>query len=92
MKLETVIAVRANKTIYRDGDKVIKVFDVIAQRDPRPCLTINAQVGFNADRDNGCSRVTAGVSCSTKIERVLGETLRLHDLFSCGSGEQSDLR
>ncbi len=27
MKLETVIAVRANKTIYRDGDKVIKVFD-----------------------------------------------------------------
>ncbi|MBQ2136294.1 MAG: phosphotransferase [Clostridia bacterium] len=27
MKLEKVIAVRSNKTIYRDGDKCIKVFD-----------------------------------------------------------------
>ena len=27
MKLEKVIAVRTNKTIYRDGDKTIKVFD-----------------------------------------------------------------
>ena len=27
MKLDKVIAVRTNKTIYRDGDKVIKVFD-----------------------------------------------------------------
>lgn len=27
MKLEKVIAVRTDKTIYRDGDKVIKVFD-----------------------------------------------------------------
>lgn len=27
MKLEKVIAVRTNKTVYRDGDQVIKVFD-----------------------------------------------------------------
>ena len=27
MKLEKVIAVRNNKTIYRDGDKCIKVFE-----------------------------------------------------------------
>ena len=27
MKLENVIAVRSNKTVYRDGDKCIKVFD-----------------------------------------------------------------
>ncbi len=27
MKLDNVIAVRANKTIYRDGDTVVKVFD-----------------------------------------------------------------
>ena len=27
MNLDNVIAVRPNKTIYRDGDKVIKVFD-----------------------------------------------------------------
>ena len=27
MKLDNVIAVRPNKTVYRDGDKVIKVFD-----------------------------------------------------------------
>ncbi len=27
MKLDKVIAVRANKTVYRDGDKAIKVFD-----------------------------------------------------------------
>ena len=27
MKLDRVIAVRNNKTIYRDGDKCIKVFD-----------------------------------------------------------------
>ena len=27
MKLDRVIAVRNNKTIYRDGDKCVKVFD-----------------------------------------------------------------
>ena len=27
MKLERVIAVRNNKTIYRDGDRCVKVFD-----------------------------------------------------------------
>ena len=27
MKLEKVIAVRTTKTVYRDGDKVIKVFN-----------------------------------------------------------------
>ena len=27
MNLERVIAVRNNKTVYRDGDKAIKVFD-----------------------------------------------------------------
>ena len=27
MKLEKVIAVRTNKTVYRDGDKVVKMFD-----------------------------------------------------------------
>ena len=27
MKLEKIIAVRNNKTIYRDGDKCIKVFN-----------------------------------------------------------------
>ena len=27
MKLDRVIAVRNNKTVYRDGDKCIKVFD-----------------------------------------------------------------
>ena len=27
MKLDTIIAVRKNKTIYRDGDQCIKVFD-----------------------------------------------------------------
>ena len=27
MKLDRVIAVRNNKTIYRDGDRVIKVFN-----------------------------------------------------------------
>ena len=27
MKLEKIIAVRNNKTIYRDGDKSIKVFN-----------------------------------------------------------------
>ena len=27
MKLENVIAVRKNKTVYRDGDRVIKLFD-----------------------------------------------------------------
>ena len=27
MKLDKVMATRADKTIYRDGDKVIKVFD-----------------------------------------------------------------
>ena len=27
MKLDTVIAVRKNKTLYRDGDRCIKVFD-----------------------------------------------------------------
>ena len=29
MKLEKVIAVRNNKTIYRDGDKCIKVFEEV---------------------------------------------------------------
>ena len=29
MKLDTVIAVRKNKKIYRDNDKVIKLFDMI---------------------------------------------------------------
>lgn len=27
MKLDRVIAVRTSKTVYRDGDKAIKVFD-----------------------------------------------------------------
>ena len=27
MNLENVIAVRKNKTVYRDGDRTIKVFD-----------------------------------------------------------------
>ena len=27
MKLDRIIAVRTGKTVYRDGDKVIKVFD-----------------------------------------------------------------
>ena len=27
MNLERVIAVRTSKTVYRDGDKVVKVFD-----------------------------------------------------------------
>ena len=27
MKLEKVIAVRTNKTVYRDGDMAVKVFD-----------------------------------------------------------------
>ena len=27
MKLDRIIAVRTGKTIYRDGDRVIKVFD-----------------------------------------------------------------
>ena len=27
MKLEKVIAVRTNKTVYRDGDQAVKVFD-----------------------------------------------------------------
>ena len=27
MKLDRVIAVRTGKTVYRDGDKTIKVFD-----------------------------------------------------------------
>ena len=27
MKLDQIIAVRKNKTVYRDGDRCIKVFD-----------------------------------------------------------------
>ena len=27
MKLENIIAVRPNKTVYRDGDKCVKVFN-----------------------------------------------------------------
>jgi len=32
MKLEKVIAVRTDKTVYRDGDKAIKVFSSNYQR------------------------------------------------------------
>jgi len=32
MKLEKVIAVRTDKTVYRDGDKAIKVFPATIQR------------------------------------------------------------
>ena len=43
MKLEKVIAVRTDKTIYRDGDKTVKVFERILfqgkyfERGAQPC-------------------------------------------------------
>ena len=77
MKLDRVIAVRNNKTVYRDGDECIKVFDSTYSQADVLSEALNqsraASLGLNVPRIIGVSTVNG--KCAMTMEYIKGKSL-----------------
>ena len=88
MKLDTVIAVRKNKTVYRDGDRCIKVFNEeyskadVAASFQCAAVDVLVQKTVEAAQEKGVSVVTAGggVAANTYLRESLQAACVRHGL------------